>query len=93
MPEGVTLTSFSYKRGEKLSIIGEADQPTVVYDFKNALANAALVAIEGENDEIGEKPVEERLFAVVTLSGPSKSRNTHKFSIECLFEAPEEDGQ
>ena len=93
MPEGVTLTSFSYKRGEKLSIVGEADQPTVVYDFKNALANAAIVAIEGENDEIGEKPVEERLFAVVTLSGPSKSRNTHKFSIECLFEAPEEDGQ
>lgn len=93
MPEGVTLTSFSYKRGEKLSIVGEADQPTVVYDFKNALANAAIVAIEGENDENVEKPVEERLFAVVTLSGPSKSRNTHKFSIECLFEAPEEDGQ
>jgi Tfp pilus assembly protein PilN len=42
MPEGVTLTSFNYRRGEKLSISGEADQPTVVYDFKNAVTEVPL---------------------------------------------------
>ena len=96
MPEGVTLTSFNYKRGEKLSITGEAQQPTVVYDFKNALTDAAMVEVkgnsEGEGDDVGEGDGEgEKLFAVVTLTGPSKSRNVHKFSIECLFESAEEE--
>ena len=92
MPEGVTLTSFNYRRGEKLSISGEADQPTVVYDFKNALTEAEIVPAEAE--EGGEKEAEaEKLFAEVTLTGPSKSRNLHKFSIECLFESAEEEGK
>jgi hypothetical protein len=92
MPEGVTLTSFNYRRGEKLVINGEADQPTVVYDFKNALTEAEIVLSEAE--EGGEKEAEtERLFAEVTLTGPSKSRNTHKFSIECMFESAEEEGK
>lgn len=90
MPEGVTLTSFNYRRGEKLSISGEANQPTVVYDFKNALTEAEIVPAEAE--EGGEKEAEaEKLFAEVTLTGPSKSRNLHKFSIECLFESAEEE--
>lgn len=99
MPEGVTLTSFNYKKGEKLSIVGEADQPTVVYDFKNALANAAIVEEkeDAEEESGGEQSAEsgeqegEKLFAVVTLTGPSRSRNVHKFSIECLFESGEEE--
>ena len=92
MPEGVTLTSFNYRRGEKLSISGEADQPTVVYDFKNALTEAAIVPAEAEEDgkEVAEA---EKLFAEVTLTGPSKSRDTHKFSIECLFESAEEESK
>ncbi len=90
MPEGVTLTSFNYKRGEKLSLVGEADQPTVVYDFKNALTEAAMVA-EGAESEGGEESDVERLFAEVALTGPSKSRNGHRFSIECLFESAEEE--
>ncbi|MDE3275084.1 MAG: PilN domain-containing protein [Verrucomicrobiota bacterium] len=77
MPEGITLTSFNFRRGERLSIVGEADQPTSVYDFKNALADAET--------EDGAK-----LFAEVNLTGPSQSRGVHKFSIECLFEAREE---
>lgn len=90
MPEGVTLTSFNYKRGEKLSLVGEADQPTVVYDFKNALTEAAIVA-EDAGSEGDAKAEGEKLFAEVTLTGPSKSRNGHKFSIECLFESAEEE--
>ena len=78
MPEGVTLTSFTYRRGERLSIAGEASLPTHVYEFKNALANADM--------EDGG-----RLFEAVTLTGPSQSKGVHKFSIECSFEPEEEE--
>ena len=77
LPEGITLTSFSYKRGERLSIVGEAARPTDVYAFKNALTEA-------------ETEDEEKLFADVTLTGPSQSRGVHKFTIEGSFEAAEE---
>ena len=77
MPEGVTLTSFTYRRGERLSIVGEAQQPTDVYAFKNALTEAAT-----EDDE--------KLFTEVTLTGPSQSRGVHKFSIEGSFVSEEE---
>ena len=36
MPEGITLTSFTYRRGERLSIVGEAQQPTDVYEIGRA---------------------------------------------------------
>jgi hypothetical protein len=90
MPEGVTLTSFNYRRGEKLTLVGEAEQPTVVYDFKNALTDAAIILEQADGDSEVEK-TEEKLFAQVTLTGPSKSRDVHRFTIECLFEAVEED--
>ena len=77
MPEGITLTSYNYRRGERLSIVGEAQQPTDVYEFKNALTEAAT-----EDDE--------KLFAEVTLTGPSQSRGVHKFTIEGSFVAEEE---
>ena len=77
MPEGIVLTSFNYKRGERLSIVGEAAQPTDVYEFKNALTDAVT-----EDDQ--------RLFATVNLTGPTQSRGVHKFSIEGLFESEEE---
>ena len=122
MPEGITLTSFNYRRGEKLSLSGEADQPTVVYDFKNALTEAEIILAEaeedadkegiektgadkedsekevadkegGEEEEVKKEVATEKLFAEVNLSGPSKSRNAHKFSIECLFESAEEEGK
>ena len=77
MPEGITLTSFNYRRGERLSVVGEAVQPTDVYAFKNALT-------EAETEE-GEK-----LFTEVSLTGPSQSRGVHKFSIEGSFMAEDE---
>ena len=80
MPAGITLTSFTYRRGERLSVVGEALQPTDVYEFKNVLTEAAT-----EDDE--------KLFAEVTLTGPSQSRGgVHKFSIEGSF-ASEEEGK
>ena len=83
MPAGVTLTSFNYRRGDKLAISGEARQPTDVYEFKNALA-----AAETEPDEDGAP---EKLFENANLTGPSLSRGVHKFSIEINFQTGEEE--
>ena len=87
-PQGVTLTSYSYRRGERLSIAGEAAQPTDVYEFKNALANAEIVF-----DDEGEEQSTDKLFADVALTGPSQSRGVHKFTIECRFEEEGEKGR
>ncbi|HOM59382.1 MAG TPA: hypothetical protein P5026_14480 [Kiritimatiellia bacterium] len=37
LPQGITLVGFTYRRDEGVKISGEADQPTLVYDFKNAV--------------------------------------------------------
>ena len=43
-PDGVTLTSFQFKRDEGVKISGEAEQPTMAYDFKNALVKSGAFA-------------------------------------------------
>ena len=72
LPEGVTLTSFQYKRDDGVRVSGEAEQPTMVYDFKNALVKSGA-------------------FDVVNLRGPSASRGVHKFDVDAVFEAKEDD--
>jgi len=42
LPQGVTLVGFNYKREDGVKISGEADQPTLVYDFKNAVTENPL---------------------------------------------------
>jgi hypothetical protein len=42
LPQGITLVGFTYRRDEGVKISGEADQPTVVYDFKNAVTENPL---------------------------------------------------
>lgn len=81
MPEGVTLTSFNYRRGDKLSLSGEAQQPNDAYTFKDALAAAET--------EAGEDGKTEKIFENVNLTGPSESRGVHKFSIEVNFQSEE----
>lgn len=44
LPEGVTLTSFQYKREDGAKVSGEAEQPTQVYDFKDAMTRAGIFA-------------------------------------------------
>lgn len=39
MPQGITLIGFTYKREDGIKISGEADQPTMVYDFKDAVTD------------------------------------------------------
>ena len=42
LPQGITLVGFNYRREDGVKISGEADQPTLVYDFKNAVTEDPL---------------------------------------------------
>ena len=42
LPQGITLTGFNYRRDDGVKISGEADVPTLVYDFKNAVTEDPL---------------------------------------------------
>jgi hypothetical protein len=42
LPPGVTLTGFNYKRQDGVKVSGEADLPTLVYQFKNAVTENDL---------------------------------------------------
>jgi len=42
LPQGITLTGFNFRRDDGVRISGEADVPTLVYDFKNAVTEDPL---------------------------------------------------
>lgn len=42
LPQGITLIGFNYRREDGVKIAGEADQSTLVYDFKNAVTEDPL---------------------------------------------------
>ena len=42
LPQGITLNGFNYKRQDGVRISGEADLPTLVYQFKNAITEDEL---------------------------------------------------
>lgn len=42
LPQGITLMGFNFRREDGVRISGEADQPTLVYDFKNAVTEDPL---------------------------------------------------
>lgn len=57
LPQGITLTGFNYKREDGVRITGEADVPTLVYDFKNAVTEDPLfesVALIGPSASKGK---------------------------------------
>ncbi len=50
LPQGIILTGFNFKRQDGVRISGEADQPTLVYQFKNAITEDELfesVSLDG----------------------------------------------
>ena len=80
VPQGITLTSWTYRRDEGVKVSGEADEAEQVYRFKDNMAEA------GTEDD-GE-PV----FANVVLNGPSAGRGgKQKFDLECGYQAEEEE--
>ena len=79
LPEGMTLTSWNYKRDESLKVDGNAEAPKPVYDFKDDMA-----AMAGED---GGDPV----FPEVNLAGPKMGRDGKQtFSLDCRYTAEDE---
>jgi hypothetical protein len=74
MPQGITLLNFVYKKDEGFKVSGDADNPSMVYAYKDAIT-------EYQNPDT-QKP----LFETVTLTGPSASKGKHKFDIDARFE-------
>ena len=88
LPEGIELSSWDYRREDGVSVAGEAEGESVVYDFKDAIAKMGLEEPEeGEEDEESEKG--EAIFPEVNLSGLSASKSGQKFRLECLYKGEE----
>lgn len=61
LPPGITLTGLSYRREDGMKITGEADVPTLVYDFKNAVTEDPLfetVSLSGPTTSRGKHKFE-----------------------------------
>jgi hypothetical protein len=61
LPQGITLIGFNYRRDDGMRISGEADQPTLVYDFKNAVTEEPLfesVSLSGPSASRGKHKFE-----------------------------------
>ena len=81
LPQGITLTSWTFKRDEGVKVSGEADEADQVYRFKDNMAEAGTEGDDGE-------PV----FSSVILNGPSAGRGgKQKFDLECSYRSEEEE--
>lgn len=61
LPQGITLVGFNYRREDGVKISGEADQPTLVYTFKNAVTENPLfesVSLTGPSASKGKHKFE-----------------------------------
>jgi len=77
LPEGVELTSWNFRREDGAKFSGEADEAAAVYKFKEKLSDIAFTGDGGDED---------RLFAEVTLTGPSVGKGgKQRFDMECKF--------
>lgn len=86
LPQGVELTSWSFKRDEGVKVSGEADNPDLVYEFKDQMS---AVGTESEADDEDES-AEDRVFNTVVLNGPSVGRGgKQKFDLDCRYAAEE----
>jgi len=81
LPEGITLTSWDYKREDGVRVTGESETSEAIYDFKEAM----------DAIEIGEDEKAKSLFAVVELNGPNKSKSGFKFDLDCQYAKEEEE--
>lgn len=82
LPEGVTLSSWYYKREDGVVIKGEAESAEAVYALKDAMD--ALAA--------GEEEDAEKIFGEVELKGPnaSRSKNMYTFDLSCFYAKEDE---
>ena len=77
LPDGARLREFRYSRDDSVFVQGDVDQPTIVYDYKNA-----LFALRNDDEE------ETKLFpGGVPLSGLRQN----KFRLDAVLKEPDED--
>ena len=80
LPQGITLTSWTFRRDEGVKVSGEADEAELVYRFKDNMSEAGA---EGDGESV---------FPTVILNGPSAGRGgKQKFDLECSYAT--EDGE
>ena len=81
LPEGITLSGWNYKREDGVRVSGDADTAEATYAFKDAMD----AMHDGEGDEVGEK-----IFGTVNLNGPSASKGSYRFDLDCQYKAEDE---
>ena len=81
LPEGVTLSSWNYKRDEGIRVSGDAETSEASYAFKDAMD-----AMTAGDEEDGEK-----IFNTVNLNGPNASKGGYRFDLECAYLGEEEE--
>lgn len=82
LPEGVTLSSWSFRQGQSLNINGEAPLDGSEIDFKEEMESLCY----GEEGEEGERV---RVFPAVHMGGTRESRGMRHFSMELMLKADE----
>ena len=83
LPDGITLSSWDYKRDEGVRVRGDADTAEETYAFKDAMDALAAGGLEGEDSE--------PIFGSVILTGPNASKNRYSFSLDCQYQKDEEE--
>jgi hypothetical protein len=82
LPQGITLTGFNFKREDGIKISGEADVPTLVYDFKNAVTEDPLfesVSLTGPSASRGKHKFDvDAKFKVSAIAPSADSENKRK---------------
>ena len=81
LPEGVTLSSWDYKREDGVRVRGDADTAEATYAFKDVMD--ALAAGEGDDGE--------KIFETVELVGPNASKGKYSFNLDCQYHKDEEE--
>ena len=76
LPEGVTLSSWDYKRDDGVRVRGDADTAEATYAFKDAMDAMAA----GDEEEDGEP-----IFGTVNLTGPNASKGGYSFNLDCQY--------
>lgn len=79
LPEGITLSSWDYKRDDGVRVKGEADSAEATYAFKDAI-DAMAEGEEGDGEPI---------FNTVNLVGPNASKNKYNFNLDCQYKKEE----
>ena len=88
MPLGITLTDWRFAHDKGVTIRGEADDTSVVYEFKDQLV--AMTSGSPAEPTEGEEPADvesgEAVFKVVNLGPLHVSGGKQRFEIECKYE-------